>query len=508
MESSDNEDDSGASGDISKRKLAQFEDPSVSSFKKARYSWQVKGSKGKYHGELAEDMTHSGELGMTSAEVISNSSENVTSNASGSNSGDRIRPQSRDEGIRPQSVSNATDEKLFHEMDFDPPCESAISSQRSVSPLNQAVLESLQQNETDYNHPIGNSSNSKSNSVAGPARIKQVQTSLHACFLTARPSSSNVLNTTIPLDNPLTIPAFPRRFPVPVTNPNNVANNALSNEARDGIEFRDALRSMHRSNLSAYEKWQKRNTAGAIVDNVFNRTLEEMGVSPDAAVNRRSLDRNAVEDQSILAAINSQGLTANRENEEDSVETRSEEESAEFDYLRQNRDVFDKTFERLGYFRYDIIHQRNPDIQSPGTNTELRERQMEETATQTEDNFVSGQLSRAVAANSSCEAVSEGVDNKSKTASSTDEMKTDMSEKDLNVDQELNAGDATVMSVNHVRNLSASQENSVLQEKSDDSRETKCSNDSVTKEKDIAVNENVLNLALSAAIQSQGLTFK
>ena len=57
--------------------------------------------------------------------------------------------------------------------------------------------------------------------------------------------------------------------------------------------------------------WQKQEMGCAIVDNVFNRTLEEMGLSPDPVVNLSATTRLTVENQSIESAIRNQGLRAN-----------------------------------------------------------------------------------------------------------------------------------------------------------------------------------------------------
>lgn len=58
--------------------------------------------------------------------------------------------------------------------------------------------------------------------------------------------------------------------------------------------------------------WQKQEMGCAIVDNVFNRTLEEMGLSPDPKVNVMATARLAVVNHSIETAIRNQGLRAAR----------------------------------------------------------------------------------------------------------------------------------------------------------------------------------------------------
>lgn len=111
MESSDNDEDGAVSSDISKRKLNQFEDSTATSFKKARFSWQVKGGKGKQNA--------------SSSEGSQNSTETAPTEASCSTAIGRIRQQ-----------SNCDNEKLFHEMEFDTP---SSSSQRNMISLNHAI---------------------------------------------------------------------------------------------------------------------------------------------------------------------------------------------------------------------------------------------------------------------------------------------------------------------------------------------------------------------------------
>lgn len=58
-------------------------------------------------------------------------------------------------------------------------------------------------------------------------------------------------------------------------------------------------------------QWQKQELGCAIVDNVFNRTLEEIGISPDPKVNviARFIEQ-ALENQGIESAIQNRGLQA------------------------------------------------------------------------------------------------------------------------------------------------------------------------------------------------------
>lgn len=56
--------------------------------------------------------------------------------------------------------------------------------------------------------------------------------------------------------------------------------------------------------------WQKQEMGCAIVDNVFNRTLEEMGLSPDPVVNLNASTRLTLENHSIETAIRNRGLRA------------------------------------------------------------------------------------------------------------------------------------------------------------------------------------------------------
>ncbi|XP_060570162.1 uncharacterized protein LOC132728538 [Ruditapes philippinarum] len=72
--------------------------------------------------------------------------------------------------------------------------------------------------------------------------------------------------------------------------------------------------------------WQKQEMGCAIVDNVFNRTLEEMGLSPDPVVNLSATTRLTVENQSIESAIRNQGLRANSSQSDHSTILRNMEE--------------------------------------------------------------------------------------------------------------------------------------------------------------------------------------
>ncbi|KAL3867209.1 hypothetical protein ACJMK2_044429 [Sinanodonta woodiana] len=67
-----------------------------------------------------------------------------------------------------------------------------------------------------------------------------------------------------------------------------------------------------RDEIDMLELWQNQLTAKAIVDNAINKTLEEMGLSPDTEANMLAAERTAVEDQGISAAIQSQGLVTSR----------------------------------------------------------------------------------------------------------------------------------------------------------------------------------------------------
>lgn len=463
MESSelDIDADASATDSVSKRKLPLPEKPDSNTLKKARYSWQVKGSKGK---------------SVQDSPGIKCSGNSVEEPSCSNNNSEVEQP------------SNTGGENQFHEMDFDAPSASNFQTQRNENceGLSFPVSETPSDSVRDITRfPTG--------SVNKTNRIMHVSTSLHACFLTSSPSSSGIIDTTAPLDNCPSLSVSPRRLSDPVISstaaPTASSYSTASSDALDGIEFRDALRSMHRSNLSPYEKWQKRNTAGAIVDNVFNRTLEEMGISPDAASNRRYLERSVVENQSILAAISSQGLTVNRSEAMEASGERSGVEHDEFDYryLRKNRDVFDKTFERLGYFRYDIRHPSNSNTEVTEANTVLPQHNIaEETGTQTNVNIAFGLSDEVKVAQNNDSHVHETV-NKSEAAST-------------GCNSELNV---------NLEDIALASKTSDSQENTNPDKEIKITaNDLETKEKDVAVNENVLNLALSAAIQSQGLTFK
>lgn len=84
----------------------------------------------------------------------------------------------------------------------------------------------------------------------------------------------------------------------------NITNNYWERRAPFDI-FRSAVNIATCPNCH----WQKQELGCAIVDNVFNRTLEEIGISPDPKVNKsaRFIER-ALENQGIESAIRLQGL--------------------------------------------------------------------------------------------------------------------------------------------------------------------------------------------------------
>ncbi|XP_045156220.2 uncharacterized protein LOC123522825 [Mercenaria mercenaria] len=89
--------------------------------------------------------------------------------------------------------------------------------------------------------------------------------------------------------------------------------------------------------------WQKQEMGCAIVDNVFNRTLEEMGLSPDPVVNLSATTRLTIENQSIETAIRNQGLRAgNYQSEQNAILSNMEQ-------MRRNatRDDFEHTQRQL-----------------------------------------------------------------------------------------------------------------------------------------------------------------
>ena len=461
MESSDTDEDNSSSD--AKRKLHSLEDPSGISFKKARYSWQVKGSKGNTNSLTVSAKESSQKT------LSKNFLPGTTS----------LESPSLDKESCYEGNSAVNDQNLFHEMDFTPDDSSGSET------VNKLTQESRLKNKSDTFMEVATASESTKN------KVKHVETSLHTCLLTGIPSAC-VTNPSLEASILDHSTALPRRSSAPSIAPSHDPNSIVNTDARDGIEFRDALRSIHRSNLSYYEKWQKRNTAGAIVDNVFNRTIEEMGICPDPVINRHTRERSDVEDQSILAAISSQGLTANRSHSVDSAENRSEESQNRsedshdtYDYFRHNPDVFDKTFERLGYFRYDIVHQRNSDSEN---NVDITERHLEEAGTQT-DFQSNGTL---LGSNNDRAETSSGAGG----GSCTDKQ-----------DKDAVCSCDTENVKNSAENMSDNEKNALSEHSTDMSFETNICN-AVTTEADSAINDNILNLALSAAIQSQGLRFK
>ena len=84
--------------------------------------------------------------------------------------------------------------------------------------------------------------------------------------------------------------------------------------------------------------WQKQELGCAIVDNVFNRTLEEIGISPDPKVNKaaRFIER-ALENQGIESAIRLQGLRSSISAMNNSQASSSSTQSShQEDVMKQN----------------------------------------------------------------------------------------------------------------------------------------------------------------------------
>ena len=425
---------------------------------------------------------------------VSNSHHEVRQPSHVSNSHHEVRQPSDliNQGYEVRQPPNLSNQQLFHAMDFDPPSALQTDNQRdnSSSTIPQEHLDIL----SDY---LDNTSRANPRSLSNPPRIKHVSTSLHACMV----------NAIVPVITPIANanPNLPTAS-VSVIAPNNTTNNSTNHGVRERVEFQDALRGMHRPNLSEYEKWEKKNAAGAIVDNVFNKTLEEMGISPDAASNRRSMDRTAVENQSILAAISSQGLTANRTERSEPTAERSEataegsEVQNDFEYLRQNRAVFNRTFERLGMRRYDVIQRHIPNRQGAQTNPGIAQNQVqtENLATQTTDDIVSSQHNEN---SGSC------VHDKVNVESGISHLETASRgyRAELNVRVE-NIPTSSTASESGITSCTENEHVNVDTHRDNDVSEILRGNES--KEKDVGVSENVLNLALSAAIQSQGLSLK
>lgn len=524
----DSIDDNSFISDASKRKLLESEHPVNSSFKKARFSWQVKGSKEKNNDSATDFPANSPEnisetfdsesvkSAMDIPQPVLNASQaerkpldvsylgsEVRQSSNVRNQSNELRQPSnvRNQNFEVSQTSNVRNEnrgfrqppnlssqQLFHAMDFDPPSAALQTDYQSDNGSSSTVPQEHLDIFSDYLH---NSSSTNSSSLSNPPRIKHFSTSLHACMV----------NAIIPVVRPITNDNLNRpTASVSVIAPNNTTNISTNNGGRERDEFRDALLSIRRPNLSENEKWEKRNTAGAIVDNVFNRTLEEMGISPDAASNRRSMDRTAVENQSILAAISSQGLTANRTETSEATAEISEVQN-NFEYLRQNQAVFNRTFERLGYRRYDVIQRHIPSTQGTQTNTDIAQNQVqtENLASRTSDNVLSSQHDED---SDSCvhdnESVQSGMSHLE-----TDVLTSGGYRADLNIRVE------NIPSSSRSSDITSCTENKLVEaDTKRDNEASGISRNNETKEKDVGVSENVLNLALSAAIQSQGLTLK
>lgn len=105
-------------------------------------------------------------------------------------------------------------------------------------------------------------------------------------------------------------------------------------ESHEESEYDNAA-CLHHDVNSHICMWQKQALGCAIVDNVFNRTLEELGLSPDPMVNMLARERLSVENESIELAIQNQGLLARnmgtREIENIAIEPSNSIKSTTFD---------------------------------------------------------------------------------------------------------------------------------------------------------------------------------
>ena len=81
--------------------------------------------------------------------------------------------------------------------------------------------------------------------------------------------------------------------------------------------------------------WQNKHVAKSIVDNAINKTLEEMGVSPETEQDEFMADKSDLENQGISEAIKNQGLIGPSQQSE----SRTQQLSPLLSHLRQASDL-------------------------------------------------------------------------------------------------------------------------------------------------------------------------
>lgn len=223
--------------------------------------------------------------------------------------------------------------------------------------------------------------------------------------------------------------------------------------------------------------WQKQEMGCAIVDNVFNRTLEEMGLSPDPVVNLTATTRLTVENDSIETAIRSQGLRTNTSHHRILM--------SDMEELRHNATMedFQHTQNQLSRIMADVQPVRNDDPNVTPYNTL-------NSVTITKENYNCDEAKSELVHCSSSNVVNNLDTNDDLTPAVADDiMRNDMGADEKIVGME-NRCETSVSAADHA--------DSVVMEYCENTQyETLAERDS----------ENVLDLAVSAAILNQGLTF-
>ncbi|KAJ8304525.1 hypothetical protein KUTeg_018108 [Tegillarca granosa] len=95
-----------------------------------------------------------------------------------------------------------------------------------------------------------------------------------------------------------------------------IFNSSDSEAEEEGLLFSSPQRCTNSLDFDLHlARWQNQHAAKAIVDNAINKTLEEMGVSPEEDLDEFAADKNFVEDEGISEAIRRQGLVRHPENQ-------------------------------------------------------------------------------------------------------------------------------------------------------------------------------------------------
>lgn len=96
-----------------------------------------------------------------------------------------------------------------------------------------------------------------------------------------------------------------------------IFNSSSDSEAEEeGLLFSSPQRCTNSLDFDVHlARWQNQHAAKAIVDNAINKTLEEMGVSPEEDLDEFAADKYYVEDEGISEAIRRQGLICQHEDQ-------------------------------------------------------------------------------------------------------------------------------------------------------------------------------------------------